>query len=571
MGGLKGSWFPLPADYRTAGVRGDVVAGLTLGVILIPQAMAYGLLAGVPPVYGLYAAVVPLLVYTLLASTPHVSVGPTALASLLCLSGLGGVVDPGSAEYVGYAVLLAGLTGVIQLLFGLLRLGGLVSLLSRPVLSGFVSAAAVLIVASQLKPIFGLDMPRTSYLYDTAVAFFRHLASFHWPTAALGIGTLAVLLLGKRYLPRAPVMLSWIVLVTLLVYLLRLDRTGMVVVGTIPSGLPPFSLPAFDTDLVLTLLPIALVLALLSFVETLSIGNSLATRHGYYRIQPNRELIALGASKILGSFFSAIPTSASFARSAVIEESGGRSPLSGVVALFLLGAVLLFFTPLFYYLPLTMLAAIIIYSVGKLFDLEEMKRLWHLAPREFAVLFVTFVFTLFAGLQYGIAGGVLLSLAFVFLRAARPHLAELGRIPGTNAFRNLARFTEAEQDPALLILRFDAELYFGNAEFFSDRILAMVDARDERLRAVILDGHTINDLDTTGLHALEQLYQKLRSRDLCLYLTGMIGPVRDVLHRSGLMQRMGVESHFLSIQDAQRYYYDRGDRRGWDLPAVQHD
>ncbi len=566
----KGSWFPHPGGYRAAGVRGDVVAGLTLGVILIPQAMAYGLLAGVPPVYGLYAALVPLLVYTLLASTPHVSVGPTALASLLCLNGLSGVVEPASTDYVGYAVLLAGLTGVIQLLFGLLRLGGLVSLLSRPVLSGFVSAAAVLIVASQLKSIFGLAMPRTSYLYDTAVAFVRHVGSFHWPTAALGIGTLAVLMLGKRYLPKAPVMLVWIVVATLLAYLLRLDKVGIAVVGEIPSGLPPFSLPALDGDLVLTLLPIALVLALLSFVETLSIGNSLATRHGYYRIQPNRELIALGTSKILGSFFSAIPSSASFARSAVVEESGGRTPLSGMVSVLLLVGVLLFFTPLFYYLPLTMLAAIIIFSVGKLFDLEEMRRLWHLAPREFAVLFVTFLFTLFAGLQYGIAGGVLLSLAFMFLRAARPHLAELGRIPGTNAFRNLNRFAEAEQDPALLIVRFDAELYFGNAEFFGDRILAMVDGRDDRLRVVILDGHTINDLDTTGLYALEQLYEKLRSRHLALYLTGTIGPVRDVLHRAGLMQRMGVESYFLSIQDAIRYHHDQGDRSDWNLPAVQH-
>lgn len=548
-----------------------MLAGLTLGVVLIPQSMAYGLLAGVPAVYGLYAALVPLLVYTLLASTPHVSVGPTALASLLCLSGLGAIAEPGSAEYIAYAVLLAGLTGLIQFTFGLLRMGGLVSLLSRPVLSGFVSAAAVLIVASQLKPILGLDMPRTAYLYDTVVEVFRSLGSFHWPTAALGLSTLAVLLLGKRYLPRAPVMLTWIVVATLLVYLLRLDLAGIDVVGEIPDGLPPVTLPVFDAATWLSLLPVALVLALISFVETLSIGNSFAAHHGYYRVQPNRELIALGLSKVAGSLFSAIPTSASFSRSAVVEAGGGRGPLSGAVAFVLLGAVLLYFTPLFYYLPLTMLAAIIIFSVGKLFDLEEMKRLRKLAPREFAVLLVTFLFTLFAGLQYGIAGGVFLSLIFVFLRAARPHLAELGRIPGTNAFRNVNRFEDAEVESDLLIVRFDAELYFGNAEFFGDRILAMAEAKGDCLRAVIIDAHTINDLDTTGLHALEQLFESLRSRKIDLYLSGVIGPVRDILFRSGLMERMGAESQFLSIQDAIRYHRERGGQRHWDLPAVQHD
>ncbi|MCP9237021.1 SulP family inorganic anion transporter [Lewinella sp. JB7] len=564
-------WFPLPPDYGWSGVRGDVLAGLTLGVVLIPQAMAYGLLAGVPAVYGLYAALVPLLVYTLLASTPHVSVGPTALASLLCLSGIGHLAEPGSPEYIAYAVVLAGLTGLIQLAFGVLRMGGMVSLLSRPVLSGFVSAASVLIVTSQLKPILGLDMPRTAYLYETLVEFGRHVGSVHGPTAALGLSTLAILILGKRFLPRAPVMLIWIVLATVLVYLLRLDRMGIDVVGDIPEGLPAFNLPILDAEAGWQLLPVALVLALISFVETLSIGNSFATHHGYYRIQPNRELIALGLSKIAGSFFAAIPTSASFSRSAVVEEGGGRGPLSGAIAFLLLGAVLLFFTPLFYYLPLTMLAAVIIFSVGKLFDLVEMRRLWKLAPREFAVLFVTFLFTLFAGLQYGIAGGVALSLFFMFLRAARPHLAELGRIPGTNAFRNIARFADAEVDPDLLIVRFDAELYFGNAEFFGDRILAMAEEKGPQLRVVILDAHTINDLDTTGLHALEQLHDKLGSRRIELYLSGVIGPVRDILYRSGLMERMGVGSHFLSIQDAIRHFREEGGGRHWDLPAVQHD
>ena len=563
-------WFPIPPDY-TLKLGGDVLAGLTLGVILIPQAMAYGLLAGVEPVYGLYAALIPLLVYTLLASTPHVSVGPTALASLLTLNGLSAVAEPGTAAYLSYAVVLAGLTGAIQLLFGILRLGGLVSLLSRPVLSGFVSAAAVLIIASQLRPITGSAMPRTAYLHETVLAFYQHLASVHPPTVLLGLGSLLLLLLGRRFLPRAPIMLLWIVGATLLVYLFRLDRTGIAVIGTVPGGLPALTLPTVGLGTLTALFPMALVLALISFVETLSIGNTFAVRHGYYRIRPNRELVALGLSKLVGGLFGAIPTSASFSRSAVVEEGGGRGPLSGLVAVGLLALVLLFFTPLFYYLPLPVLAAVIVFSVIKLFDVREMRRLARLAPRELAVLLVTFLFTLFTGLQWGIAGGVLLSLTFVFLRAARPHLAELGRIRGTNAFRNRERFPEAEVDPEVLIVRFDAELYFGNAEYFGDAILALVERREAStpVRAVILDGHTINDLDTTGLYALEQLHEQLRSRKIALYLTGVIGPVRDRLYRSGLMERMGVASHFLSIQDAIAYH-QRGGQRGWDLPALQH-
>ncbi len=564
-------WFPRPDDYGSKDLSRDLIAGLTVTVVLVPQGMAYGLLAGVPPVYGLYAALIPLFLYTLLASTPHIAVGPTALASLLTLNGLADIAEAGTAEFIFLAFQLAALTGIIQLVFGLLRLGGLVSLLSRPVLSGFVSAASILIVASQLKGLLGLTMPRTAYLHETIYQLAIHLDSFHWPTALMGFGSLAILMAGKRFVPRLPYMIIWILAATLLTYFFRLDQSGVAVVGEVPAGLPPFTLPVFGFDGLLSLLPVAAVLALISFVETLSIGNTFATRHGYYRVRPNRELIALGLSKIGGSFFSAIPTSASFGRSAVLEEGGGRSGLANLVSFLLLVLVLLFLTPLFYYLPIAMLAAVIVFSVGKLFDLREMRRLYRLAPRELAVLLVTFFFTLFAGLQYGIAGGVVLSLTFVFLRAARPHLAELGRIKGTNAFRNVNRFTGAEVEPQLLIVRFDAELYFGNAEYFSERILEMVEARDAPLQAVILDGHTINDLDTSGLYALEQLYLTLHRRHIQLYLTGMIGPVRDVLYRSGLMEIMGVESYFLSIQDAIRYHFDRGEQRDWDLPAVQHD
>lgn len=563
-------WFPHPSDYRKNGLLPDLVAGVTLGIILIPQAMAYGMLAGVGPVYGLYAALLPMAGYALLASSPHVAVGPTALASLLCLNGLMGLAAPGSGQFLSYAVLLGGMIGIIQLIFGLLRLGGIVSLLSRPVLSGFVSAAAVLITVSQLDVLLGIDLAKTEYFHEKLFALARKMPDLHLPSAGLGAGALLLMAAAKRWLPaRFPTMLVLIFLTTALVSLAG-RAWGIKTVEDIPPGLPAFNIPEITIGSVRDLLPVALVMALISFIETLSIGKAFADNHAYYRIFPNRESVALGIGKIAGAFFQAIPSSASFSRSAVLEENGGRTAISSIVAMILLGLVLLFFTPLFYYLPIPVLAAIIIYSVRNLFDLQEMKRLWRLAPKELATLLITFFFTLFAGLQYGIAGGVLLSLVFVFWRAARPHLAELGRVPGTNAFRNRKRFAEAEIDPTVLLVRFDAELYFGNADYFRDQLEALIRNKGPQLRAVILDGHTINDIDTTGLFTLSRLFESLEKKNIPLYLCGMIGPVRDKLFHSGLMQRMGAQHNFLSIQSALQHLNDASGDRGWDAPAVQH-
>lgn len=567
---MPANWSSFPADYRQGGLLPDLTAGFTLCILLIPQAMAYGMLAGVAPVYGLYAALVPMLIYALTASTPHVSVGPTALASLLCLNGLSGIAEPGSAEYLGYAVLLAGVTGVLQLFYSMLRLGGIASLLSRPVLSGFVSAAAVLIIVSQLNTLMGIRAERASFLHDTLLNLFNGLGSFHWPTALLGAGTLLVLGLGSRFLPKKfPTFFLVVLMSTILVWQLG-QHWGISTVGFVPSGLPGFLLPELSMTSIREVLPVALVISLISFVETLSIGKTFSPNHDYYRIRPNRELAALGLSKIGGAFFQGIPTSASFSRSAVLEGAGGRSPLSGVFSALMLIAVLLFLTPAFYYLPKPVLAAIIIFSVRKLFDLGEMKRLWALAPKEFVTLLLTFLFTLFAGLQYGIAGGVLLSLYFAFARAARPHLAELGRVEGTNAFRNVERFKGSVGDPTVLIVRFDSELYFSNADFFRDEMEALVAKKGDALRAVIIDGHTINDIDSSGLYALTRFLEGLERRNISLYLCGTIGPVRDMLFKSGLMERMGADRHFLSIQSALAYINDASRDRGWDSPAVQH-
>ncbi|MEL6276234.1 MAG: SulP family inorganic anion transporter, partial [Bacteroidota bacterium] len=333
---------------------------------------------------------------------------------------------------------------------------------------------------------------------------------------------------------------------------------------------PKFGFPAFEIQDVLKLLPAAFILGLISFVETLSIAKTVSESFDYYRVDPNRELIALGSSKLIGSFFQAIPTSASFSRSAVSVRNGTKTLVSSLVSVLLVTAAI-FVTSWFYYLPLPLLAAIIVLSVRNLFDWREMVRLWKLDKKDFAVLAVTFLVTLFGGLQFGIGAGVLLSLAFFILKAARPHFAELGRLPGTNAFRNLERFPNAETEPDILIVRLDAELFFGNAEYFRDRLEELAKGKGPELRLIILDAHTIHDLDSSGAYVLRLLFERFAKANIQLYLCGAIGPVRDRLYRLGLMDRIGADHQFLSIQEAIRYYrMHNPEDRDWDRPALQH-
>lgn len=565
------TWLAWPPVYDRTAQRKDVVAGLTVGVLLIPQAMAYALLAGVPPIYGIYASLVPMLIYSVLSSTPHVSVGPTALASILSLSAVSALASPGSDEYLQLILILAGLTGLIQLAFGFLRLGGLVSFLSRPVISGFISAAAILIIFSQVKTLFGLTVARTTYLHDTIQELYHHLGSWHGLTAGMSVTSILVLLALKKWLPKLPDTLLLIVVASLIGYVLHLGQAGVAMVGEVPAGLPSFLLPDLSASNFVRLLPAALIIALISFVETLSIGKTFAEKHSYYQINPNRELIALGAAKFFGAFFQGIPSSASFSRSAVSEEMGSKTVINNLVAVGLVAVAVIFITDWFAFIPLPVLGAVIVVSVKNLFDWQEMQRLWKLDKREWASLVVTFLVTLFGGLQFGIAAGVVLSLAFFILKSSRPHLAELGRLKGTNAFRNVNRFaTETEKD--VLIIRFDAALYFGNADFFRDELNRLINERGSNLRLVIIDAHTIHDLDTTGAYVLQRIINRLREDGVKLYLTGAIGPLRDRLFLLGLMEHLGPDHQFLSIQDALNFFRgNAADKSDWDKPAVQHD
>lgn len=550
----RGSFLPiaswLPA-YQRKYLVADLQAGLTVGVMLIPQGMAYALLAGMPPIYGLYASLLPLLLYALFGSSMHLSVGPTALVSLLVFTGLTPLAEAGSPAYISMAIAVGLMAGLLQVLLGLFRLGFLVNFLSHPVLSGFTSAAAFIIGFSQLKHLLGLSITPSGRIYELLPQFWASRGDIHGVALLVGLVSIALMVGLRRWRSSLPAALLTVILGIVVVWLGQLDtRTGLAIVGDVPRGLPPLGWPALNAESAGRLLPLVLTITLISFIESLAIAKAIQRRHTHYAIRPNQELLALGISKIGGALFSAFPTTGSFTRSAVNEQAGAKTTLSSIVAALLLGITLLFFTPLFYFLPKAVLAAIIMMAVVSLVDVGEMRYLWRTDRRDFLTFAITFGTTLLLGIQLGILVGVVLSLALMIYRQSKPNIAVLGRLPGTTYYRNISRFKQAEQHDELLIVRFDAPLYFGNAAFFKDRLLRLLDRETRDLGMLVLDASAMPDMDSTGAKAMSDVLNYLQDRQLRFALSGATGPVRDLLKRHGLMDAIGRDNQFLYIQDA---------------------
>jgi len=534
-------WLP---RYGRAELKGDLVAGLTVGVMLVPQSMAYALLAGVPPVYGLYASLIPLLVYALLGTSRHLAVGIIAIDMLIVAAGLTPLAEPGSPRYLALALLLTALVGVLQLVMGLARLGFLVNLLSRPVLTGFASGAALIIAFSQVDSLLGLSLPSASSLPARLWLTLTHLPEVHLLTLALGVGALLLLVGLQRFAPRLPSALIVVVLGTLLVWLLRLDRLGVAVVGSIPRGLPSFAPPELELSTVRALLPTAVTLALVQFMNVITLGKVFAARYRY-SVRPNRELLAIGAANLVGSFFQSLPVSGSFSRTAVNARAGACTPLSNVMAAAVVGLTLLVLTPLFHFLPVPALAAIIIVAALGLFDLRGLRQLWRIKRTDGAVALLTFAVTLLIGVREGVLSGIVASIVAVMYRISRPNVAELGHLPGTRSFRDRRHHPEARPIPGLLLLRVDASFSFANADFLQDLLLDRT-RDDPSIRAVVIDASSINDLDTTAAAALQRVAETLADRGVALYFAGVKEPVMETMRRAGLVDLLGADHFFLT-------------------------
>jgi SulP family sulfate permease len=540
----KNSW------YKRQYFKADLWAGLTVGVMLIPQGMAYAMIAGLPPIYGLYASTIPIIIYALFGSSRHLAVGPVALVSLLTAAGIGSFAEAGSASFIEMAILLAFMVGVLQLLFGLFKLGFLINFLSHPVISGFTSAAALIIGFSQIKHLFGTNFKidgSFSGFFDQIPSFFGDINIF---ALLVGLVSIVIIVAAKKINKKLPGALIALILGILASVLLGLENKGVQVLGEVPSGLPSFSIPNLNFETIQNLLPIALTISLVSFMESIAVAMAIQSKKRNYKVNANRELVSLGLANLGGSFFASYPVTGGFSRTAVNDQAGAQSAIASLVSALLIILTLLFLTPLFEALPRSVLAAVIIVAVSGLVDYKEMKFLWKTNRQDLIMLVVTFIGTLILGVEMGIALGILISLGLLIFRTTRPHIAELGNVPGTHYYRNIHRFDGLKTRDDILIMRFDAQLYFANIRFFQEELQDRMDAKGEALELVVINAESINHLDSSAAHMLMEVVNDMKEKNIELYFSGVKGPVRDAFASSGLIEKLSDDHFFMSIQNA---------------------
>ena len=554
-------WLP---KYKKEYLSGDLSAGLTVGIMLIPQGMAYAMIAGLPPVFGLYAALIPQVIYGILGTSRQLSVGPVAMDSLLVASGLGALSLSGIDEYISMAIFLALFMGAIQFILGVVRMGFLVNFLSKPVISGFTSAAALIIGLSQLKHLLGTQIERSNQIHILLLNALKTIDQTNLVALGLGIGAIVVIKTLKRVHNRIPGALIVTVLGIVITYVFRLDQLGLSIVQEVPSGLPSFGVPSVAQDRIGELFPIAMTLALIAFMEAISVAKAIEEKHKLNEVKPNQELIALGLSNVVGALFQSYPTTGGFSRTAVNDQAGANSTLASFISAAIVGLTLVFLTPLFYYLPNTVLAAIIMVAVFGLIDFHYPRTLWKNRKDEFALLIFTFIITLTVGIKEGILFGVLFSLLLLVYRSSSPHFAVLARVNNSPYYRNVKRFSsEVTIDPAILLFRFDGQLYFGNKDYFKSSLLEAMEDRGASLKHLVLNVEPMNYIDSSAAFMLRQLFEDLKSKGISISIAGPIGPIRDILKRSGIVSLLGEEAFFENTHSA--YQVVSGESTSEDL------
>ena len=546
--------------YNREALVSDGVAALIVTIMLIPQSLAYAMLAGLPPEVGLYASVAPLLLYAVFGTSRVLAVGPVAVVSLMTAAAIGQHAPAGTPEYWAVAITLAFLSGLLLLSMGLLRLGFLANFLSHPVISGFISASGIQIAASQLKTLMGVSAEGHNFL-DLSLSLMSQLGQVHVLTLAIGAATVAILFwvrsglkpllqrLGMK--PRAADVVAKtgpvaaIAVTTLLTWALDWQVQGVKIVGAVPQGLPPFTLPLWDLGLWQALLVPALLISVVGFVESVSVGQTLAAKRRQ-RIEPDQELVALGASNLGASFTGGFPVTGGFARSVVNFDAGAQTPAAGVFTAAGITLASLFLTPALYYLPQATLAATIVVAVLSLVDFSILRKTWRYAKSDFLAVLATLVATLTVGVEAGLVVGVALSLALYLYRTSRPHMAEVGLVAGTEHFRNVQRHTVVVS-PRVLSLRVDESLYFANSRALEDRINNAVASRPA-LEHVVLQCSAINDIDASALESLEAIDLRLRGAGLKLHLSEVKGPVMDRLKATEFLHGLSGRLFFTHYQ-----------------------
>ncbi|PJI92078.1 SulP family sulfate permease [Yoonia maricola] len=549
-------------DYDRAAFGNDLIAAVIVTIMLIPQSLAYALLAGLPPEAGLYASIVPILLYTVFGTSRALAVGPVAVVSLMTAAALGNIVEQGTAGYAVAALSLAGLSGVMLLGLGLLRLGFLANFLSHPVISGFITASGLIIAASQLRHVFGIEAEGHN-LAEITLSLIAHLHDINMATAVIGISATVFLFWVRKGLKPllrrvgfGPAMADIaakagpvvaVVATTMAVWYLDLADAGVQIVGNVPQSLPPFTLPSFSPALLQQLLLPALLISIIGFVESISVAQTLAAKKRQ-RVDPNQELIGLGAANIGAAFTGGFPVTGGFSRSVVNFDAGAQTPAAGAFTAVGLAIAAMALTPLIYFLPKATLAATIIVAVLSLVDFSILRRSWAYARADFLAVLVTILVTLSVGVEAGVSAGVALSILVHLYSSSRPHIAEVGLVPGTEHFRNIHRH-KVQTDPRILTLRLDESLYFANARFLEDVILTRL-AYDELIAHVILQCSAINEIDFSALETLEAINARLRDMGVTLHLSEVKGPVMDRLQQEHFLQELSGKVYLTQYEAA---------------------
>lgn len=534
--------------YDKRDLTGDLSAGFIVAIMLIPQGMAYAMLAGLPPVVGLYAATIPLLIYALFGTSRHLAVGPVAMVSILVYSGVSTIATPNTTEYISHVLLLMFMIGIIQFLLGVFRLGFLVNFMSHAVISGFTSAAAIMIAFSQLKSLFGLSI-ESSHIFLVILEIAKKIKQTNVIALSIGLGSVLLLVLLRRHAKKIPGPLVVVVLSILLVYTFQLQNLGLSIVGEVPSGLPKLSIPSLSLEKVKNLLATAVTISFIGFMESIAMAKAIASRENY-KIEPNRELLGLGLANIGGSFFSAYPVTGGFSRSAVNYQAGARTPLASMITAIIILLTLISFTSLFYYLPQAVLAAIIIVAVYSLIDFKEARYLLSVHKIDGFTWLITFSATLLIGIETGILIGLIFSLLTVIARSAYPQVAELGFVKSKNAFRNIERYDEVITSEEMIILRIDASLYFANIGQIEERVCKKVEQK-ERAEWVILDFSGVNHIDSFAVRGLKELMKTCQEkRPIDFLFTSIKGPVMDQFKKANIINFYESKNYYPTIEAA---------------------
>ncbi|OYQ63055.1 sodium-independent anion transporter [Pseudanabaena sp. SR411] len=552
--------------YQSKHLFGDITAGIIVTSLLIPQSMAYALLAGLPPHVGLYASIFPAIIYPLLGTSRVLAVGPAAVDSLMVAAAIAKFAPQGSSEYLVLAITLALLVGIIEIGMGALRMGFLVNFLSRSVISGFISGAAIIIGFSQVKHLLGLKIPATESFIELLTLIVSKISEVNWVTLGLGLASMGILLYFNQPLVKQLKRQGWsdqkilpvsksapllvVILGSLLVSIFQWDQgLGIRVVGMVPSGFPPLTIPTFDLQIWRSLLPAALAIALVGYMEGFSGAQAFASKRRE-KIDPNQELIAFGAANVGAAFSGGYPVTGGVSRSAVSFSAGANTGLASIITGILVAITVMFLTSWFYFLPQTCLAAIIITAVYKLIDFATLKRMWNYDKADAIAWLFTFGAVLGLGVEKGIIFGAMVALSLHLWHTSRPHIAIVGRLGNSEHFRNVLRY-EVKTSPQVLAIRVDASLYFANAKYMENFLNREISDRPV-VTSILLVCSAVNLIDASALEVLESLIADLRTLGINFYFSEVKGPVMDKLLKIGFVDYAGRDHFFLSTDIAMR-------------------